>query len=151
MDKQLLDKVKHKKEAYGRWKKGQVAWEEYRETVRAARDHIRKAKALTELNLARDVKGKKKSFYRYAADKRKAREIVSPLRKGTGDLITRDMQEAEVFNNIFASVFTSKCSSARARTHTHAHTHTHKISLFPQLVHSHSPVVSQNSLVFNTD
>jgi len=58
MDEQvLLDKVKHKKEAYRGWKQGQVAWEEYRQIVQAARDQVKKAKALIELNLARGVKG----------------------------------------------------------------------------------------------
>ncbi|GAB0188477.1 hypothetical protein GRJ2_001313000 [Grus japonensis] len=38
MNKELLDKLKHKKEAYRGWKQGQVAWEECRETVRAVRD-----------------------------------------------------------------------------------------------------------------
>ncbi|GAB0206807.1 hypothetical protein GRJ2_003146300 [Grus japonensis] len=56
MNKEVLGKVKHKKEAYRGWKQGQVAWEEYRETVQAARDQVRKAKALRELNLARNVK-----------------------------------------------------------------------------------------------
>jgi len=51
-----------KKEAYRGWKQGQVAWEEYRKTVRVARDQVRKAKALTEFNLTEDVKGNKKSF-----------------------------------------------------------------------------------------
>ena len=74
MNKELLDKLKHKKEAYRGWKQGQVAWEEYREIVRAARDQVRKAK---ELNLARDIKGNKKRFYRYVGDKRKTREIES--------------------------------------------------------------------------
>ena len=64
MNKELLDKLKHKKQAYRGWKQGQVAWEEYREIVRVARDQVRKAKAVIELNLARDVKGNKKSFYR---------------------------------------------------------------------------------------
>ena len=62
MNKLLLGKLKHKKEAYRGWKQGQVAWEEYRETVRAAREQVRKAKALIELNLARDIKGNKESF-----------------------------------------------------------------------------------------
>jgi len=62
MNKELLDKVKHQKEVYRGWKQGQVAWEEHREIVQAPRDQVRKAKALTELNLARDVKGKKISF-----------------------------------------------------------------------------------------
>ncbi|GAB0177211.1 hypothetical protein GRJ2_000186300 [Grus japonensis] len=113
MDKDLLGKLKHKKEAYRGWKQGQVAWEEYRETVQAARDQVRKARALIELHLARDVKDKK-SFYRYINDKRKTRENVGPLQKETGDLVTQDMEKAEVFNNFFASVFTSKRSSHTA-------------------------------------
>ncbi|GAB0187153.1 hypothetical protein GRJ2_001180600 [Grus japonensis] len=46
MSKELLGKLKHKKEAYRGWKQGQVAWEEYREIVWATREQIRKAKAL---------------------------------------------------------------------------------------------------------
>ncbi|KAK4807184.1 hypothetical protein QYF61_024304 [Mycteria americana] len=115
MNKELLAKLKHKKEAYRGWKQGQVAWEEYREIVQAARDQVRKAKAQMELNLARDVKGNKKSFYRYVGDKRKTRENVGPLRKETGDLVTWDMEKAEVLNDFFASVFTGKCSSHTAQ------------------------------------
>ena len=37
MNKELLDKLNHKKEAYRGWKQGHVACEEYRETVQAAR------------------------------------------------------------------------------------------------------------------
>ncbi|GAB0205806.1 hypothetical protein GRJ2_003046200 [Grus japonensis] len=115
MNKELLGKVKQKKEAYRGWKQGQVAWEEYRETVRAARDQVRKAKALTEISLARDVKANKKSFYRYVSDKRRTRENVGPLQNETGDLVTQDMEKAEVLNDFFASVFTSKCLSHTAQ------------------------------------
>ena len=79
MNKELLDKLKHKNGACRGWKQGQVAWEEYRETVQATRYKIRKAKALIELNLARDIKGNKKSLYRYVSDKRKMGENVGPL------------------------------------------------------------------------
>ncbi|GAB0177368.1 hypothetical protein GRJ2_000202000 [Grus japonensis] len=112
MNKELLGK--HKKEAYRGWKQGQVAWEEYRETVRAARDQVRKAKALIEISLARDVKDNKKSFYRYVSDKRRTRENVGPLQNETGELVTQDMEKAEVLNDIFASVFTGKCLSHTA-------------------------------------
>ncbi|KAM9598579.1 uncharacterized protein ACIBXB_004267 [Morphnus guianensis] len=115
MNKELLDKRKHKKEAYRGWKQGQIAWGEYREIVRAARDRVRKAKALIELNLARGVKGNKKSFYGYISDKTKTRENVGPLQKETGDLVTWDMEEAEVLDNFFASVFPGKCSSYTAQ------------------------------------
>lgn len=39
-------------------------WEEYRNAVRVCRDWIRKSKTQLELNLAREVKNKKKGFYR---------------------------------------------------------------------------------------
>ncbi|GAB0203011.1 mitochondrial enolase superfamily member 1 [Grus japonensis] len=115
MNKELLGKVKHKKEAYRGWKQGQVAWEEYRETVRAAREQVRKAKALTEISLPRDVKDNKKSFYRYFSDKRRTRKNVGPLRNEAGDLVTQDMEKAEVLNDFFASVFTGKCLSHTAQ------------------------------------
>jgi len=88
MNREVLDKVKHQKEAYRGWKQGQVAWEEYRENVPAARDEVRKAKALIELNLARDIKGNKKRLCRYVSDERKTRENVGPLWKDTGDLVS---------------------------------------------------------------
>ncbi|GAB0209762.1 hypothetical protein GRJ2_003441900 [Grus japonensis] len=115
MNKELPGKVKQKKEAFRGWKQGQVAWEEYRETLRAARDQVRKAKALIELNLARDVKDNKKSSYSYVSDKRRTRENVGPLQNETGDLVTQDMEKAEVLNDFFASVFTSKGSSHTAQ------------------------------------
>ncbi|GAB0183106.1 mitochondrial enolase superfamily member 1 [Grus japonensis] len=115
MNKEFLGKVKQKKEAQRGWKQGQVAWEEYRETVQAARDQVRKAKALIESKLARDVKDKKKSFYRYVSDKTKNRKNVSPLQNETGDLVTQDMEKAEVLNDFFASVFTGKCLSHTAQ------------------------------------
>ncbi|GAB0204405.1 mitochondrial enolase superfamily member 1 [Grus japonensis] len=115
MNKELLGKVKQNKEAYRGWKQGQVAWEEYRETVRAAREQVRKAKALTEISLARDVKDNKKSFYSYVSDKRRTRENVGPLRNETGDLVTQDMEKAEVFKDFFALVFMGKCLSHTAQ------------------------------------
>ena len=57
MNNLLLGKLKHKKEAYRGWKQGQIAWGEYSEIVRTARDRVMKAKTLIELNLARDIKG----------------------------------------------------------------------------------------------
>ncbi|GAB0190611.1 mitochondrial enolase superfamily member 1 [Grus japonensis] len=96
-------------------KQGQVAWEEHRETVLAMRDQVRKAKALTELNLARDIKGNKKSFYRYVSDKMRTRENVGLPRNEISDLVTQDMEKAEVLNDYFATVFTGKCLSHTAQ------------------------------------
>jgi len=71
-------------------------------------------KTLTEINLARDVKAKQKSFYRYIGDKGNSRENVGPLWNQKGDLAIDDIEKAEVLNYFFASVFTSKCSSHTA-------------------------------------
>jgi len=60
MNKELLAKLRQKKEAYRGWKQGQAAWEEYTEIVQAAREQVRKSKALSELNLARDDTGTRK-------------------------------------------------------------------------------------------
>ncbi|KAJ7427303.1 hypothetical protein WISP_08354 [Willisornis vidua] len=103
MNRMLLDKHNQKKEACRGWKQGQVAWEGHRETAQEARNQVRKAKALTELNLSRDIKGNKKSFYRYISDKR------GLLWKEMGDLVTQDMEKAEVLNDVFVLLFTGKC------------------------------------------
>jgi len=42
------------------------------------RDGVRQAKVWLELNLAREEKNNKKGFYRYASQKKKVRESVSP-------------------------------------------------------------------------
>ncbi|GAB0193490.1 mitochondrial enolase superfamily member 1 [Grus japonensis] len=51
----------------------------------------------------------------YVSDKRRMRENVGPLRNETGDLVTQDMEKAEVLNDVFASVFTGKCLSHTAQ------------------------------------
>lgn len=48
MNKELLTKIKHKKEMYRKWKQGQVTWKKYRNTAWTCRDAVRKAKAYLE-------------------------------------------------------------------------------------------------------
>ena len=48
MSKELLGKLKWKKEVHSMWKKGLATWEEYRNVVRVCRDATRKAKAHLE-------------------------------------------------------------------------------------------------------
>lgn len=110
MNKKHLDKFKLKKEAYRRWKQGQVGWEEYKEIVQAARNWLRKTKALTELNLAENVKDNK-SFSRHISDERKIGENVGLLWKETGDLETQDTEKTEVPSGFFTLVLNGKCSS----------------------------------------
>ncbi|PKU48313.1 hypothetical protein llap_1415 [Limosa lapponica baueri] len=86
-------------------------WAEYRETVWVARNQNRQPKVQIELNLARDIKDNKINFYKYVRDKGKARKDMGPLQKETRDLITWDMEKAELLNAFFALVFTGKDSN----------------------------------------
>lgn len=65
MNKEFLAKLKHKNEAYRKWKQEWVIWEEYTDIVLACRDGFRKVKAQKELNLSRGVKNYKKAFHKY--------------------------------------------------------------------------------------
>jgi len=56
MSKELLAKLKWKRNVYGMWREGQATWEAYRNIIRVCRGATRKAEVHLELNLARDVK-----------------------------------------------------------------------------------------------
>lgn len=55
---------------YRGWKQGKLYWEKYRKMLETARELHRKAKALADVNLAKDIKSNKKRFFRYIIDKR---------------------------------------------------------------------------------
>ncbi|MDF8238690.1 hypothetical protein P4715_15035, partial [Listeria monocytogenes] len=61
---EILADLKHKKEAYKKWKVGHMTREEYKNIAREYRNEIRRAKSHLELQLARDVKSNKKGFFR---------------------------------------------------------------------------------------
>lgn len=52
-----------------------------------------KARALLELNPARDVKGNTKGFYRYIRSRMNNTEDVGLLLNGSRDPVTKDMQK----------------------------------------------------------
>uniref|UniRef100_K7F1Q8 Reverse transcriptase domain-containing protein n=1 Tax=Pelodiscus sinensis TaxID=13735 RepID=K7F1Q8_PELSI len=108
---EILGVLKHKKEAYRKWKLGQMTREELKCIVRECRGVIRKAKAQMELRLAKDVKDNKKGFYRHVNKKKVIREGVQSLMDEGGNLVTEDVGKAEVLNAFFASVFTDKVGS----------------------------------------
>ncbi|KFZ68978.1 hypothetical protein N338_01487, partial [Podiceps cristatus] len=114
MHRDVLVKLKGKKEMHRQWKLGQVSWEEHRDAARLRRDGVRMAKARLELNLARDAKNNKKGFYRYVSQKRKIKESIPTLMSRTCKLVSMDEEKADVLN-IFASVFTGNLSSHTSR------------------------------------
>ncbi|PKU38009.1 rna-directed dna polymerase from mobile element jockey-like [Limosa lapponica baueri] len=116
MSRELLEKLRWKKEVYRMWKKGLATWEKYRSAVRICRDATGKAKAPLELNVARDVKDNKKGFFKYISSKRKTRENVGPLLNEVGVLVTDDAEKVELLNAFFASVFTAEAGPQEPQT-----------------------------------
>ncbi|CAM4628179.1 unnamed protein product [Lepidochelys olivacea] len=114
LNSEILADLKYEKEAYKKWKIGQMTRDEYKNSARGCRSEIRKAKSHLELQLARDVKSNKKSFFRYVSKKKKVKESVGPLLNEGGNLVTKDVEKANVFSAFFASVFTNKVSSQTA-------------------------------------
>lgn len=55
---------------------------------------MRKAKAHLVLNLVREIKDKKKDFFKYVSSKRKTRENVGPLLNETDAALTEDTEQA---------------------------------------------------------
>ncbi|CAM5075663.1 unnamed protein product [Natator depressus] len=111
LNSEILADLKHKKEAYKKWKIGQMTRDEYKNIAWACRSEIRKAKSHLEMQLARDVKSNKKGFFRYVGNKKKVKESVGPLLNEGGNLVTEDVVKANVLNTFFASVFMNKVSS----------------------------------------
>lgn len=64
-------------------------------------------KSQLELNLATPVKDNRKCFYKYIENRRKTKENHHPL-LGLAGNITNDEEEAEILNDLFASLFNSK-------------------------------------------
>jgi len=72
------------------WKQREISWKEYKDAAQLCRDEVRRAKAQLELNLARDAKINKQSFYRYVNQKRNVKESVPSLMSKNGDLVLTD-------------------------------------------------------------
>ena len=61
LNRELLSLLKTKREAYQRWKSGQITIENYKGIARTCRYAVKKAKTQLKLKLARDVKNYKGS------------------------------------------------------------------------------------------
>lgn len=61
--------------------------------------------------MARNVKNYKTTFYKYVAQKRQAKANVPPLVNVKGELVSADVENAEVLNEFLVSVFTGSQDS----------------------------------------
>lgn len=79
--------------------------------LKAARDWVKKAKALRELDLVRDVNNNKKSLYRYISDKERLGKMWSPSGRKQRGWLPRWRRLSD-FSPV---VFTDKCTSHTAQ------------------------------------
>lgn len=68
-----------------------------------------KAKAQQELKLKQDSKGNKRGFLKYTSSAKR----YDPAPQGPSDLVTQDMEKAEVLNVLFCHLFLLMRSSLR--------------------------------------
>lgn len=61
---------------------------------------LRKAKAHLQLNLEREIKDNKKSFFKYINSKRKSKENVVSLLNELGALMTEDTEKASLLQSL---------------------------------------------------
>lgn len=69
-----------------------------------------------ELILVREVKDKKKGFFKYINNKMKTRWNAGLLLNDMGTKITEDTEKTELLNTFFASVFTAKSGPQESQT-----------------------------------
>ena len=62
------------------------------------------------MNLARDMKDKKKGLCKYINSKRNTRENLTPMLNREEELLTNGMEKTKVLSAYFASIFTGKTS-----------------------------------------
>jgi len=102
--------LRKKRTVYNFCRKGQVTQEEHMDLIRSRREKIRKAKVQLELSLVTMVRDNKKFFYKYINNKKEAKENLHPLLDARGNIVTKDYENAEVLNAVFASAFNSQTS-----------------------------------------
>ena len=100
--------IKEKRKAWTRWKKGRLETDKsrYKELEGRVKKAIRNGKKSVEKKVAKNAKTDPKTFFSYINSCRVARTKIGPIRGENGNVITDPKEQAERFNEHYASVFT---------------------------------------------
>ena len=78
----------------------------YKRALNRATRECRRSKLNFEKMLASNIKSDSKSFYSYVRSKSNSKESVGPLIDSSGNVVSDELQQAQLLNNFFSSVFT---------------------------------------------
>ena len=78
----------------------------FRQLLHTKKGEIRKSKRLCEIELANNIKDSKQ-FFKYFSNNKKQKSSIGPLLE-EGNIISTDIEIADILNNHFGSVFTTE-------------------------------------------
>ena len=114
LSKEAFRKIRHKQHMWRVYKHTgkDTDYDDYKESLNAATNEVRKSKRNFEHKLAQHIKPDSKSFYAYARSKQNVRDKVGPVEGNFGNIVTQGFLMAEELNMHFSSVFTREDTSS---------------------------------------
>ena len=86
--------------------KDSALYEVYKRKLKVSIDENKIAKQNFEEKLANNIKNDSKSFYAYAGSKKRVNNKVGPLRDNSKQILNSNVENANLLNTYFSSVFT---------------------------------------------
>lgn len=104
---------KNKKKAWNKYRKQSTPenWLNFTKHRNTLAHTIEQLKENYENKIALEVKTNPKQFWKYVRSKTKSKGKINDLEDVDGNIVTDDLQKAEILNNHFASVFTQEDTS----------------------------------------
>ena len=105
--------IREKRKAWTKWKKSRTDADKakYKELEARVKKMVLNKKKSTEKAVAKDAKNNPKAFFSYINSCRESRPKIGPIRDKEGNVITDPKQQAERFNEHYASVFTRSATA----------------------------------------
>ena len=107
LTKDLVSNVRHKRNLWKKYKEdgSDASYDLFKAAEKNLKKKIRKSKLSFERKIAKNAKNDPKSFYAYIGNKRLNRTGVGPLQNDQGQIITDNLEQAQMLNEYYASVF----------------------------------------------
>ena len=106
MNQILLRLWKKKSKAWERYseRKGHLRYSDYKKVAKKFKKKVRQSKRVYEKNLAKDVRYKKRSFFKYVNSKLTVRPEITEIQNEEGVLVDNDKGICDILGKYFSSV-----------------------------------------------